>query len=307
MPKQPTKLAVQQPLTEADSTAAQHFRTWLNEVSAYMPIVGSGSPEGVVEARQYALYIDETSPQLPVKYFKMLAEVGGDRSRGWVSAAKLSALTVSGDATVTGGITADSLTVTDVYRNVASGEGDKFGTPSTSDFGWADMTAPINVRGVAATDPAWTQISTGPLYAYAFGVGDYVWQPFHVPHDIVPGSDIHFHVHWLPSGTDNNIVKWQFDYAYAKGFNQEAFDPTCETVTAEDFGPGVAYQHMVTESDAVTIPGLTEPDGIIYVRFGRVTNGGTNNTDTIFVLTADIHYQSTGMPATKNKSPNFYT
>lgn len=301
MAKAPTKLPAIFPLVDDSGLPEQVFREWTRTVSDAMPIVDSGSPEGVVDAAQYSLYIDESDSSAPTYYRKMLPEINGDTSRGWVDAATISALAVSG------GVTADSLTVTDVYRDVTSGEGDKFGTPASSDFGWADITAPISVRGVAATDPSWTQISTGPFYAFAFGVGDYVWQPFHVPHDIVPGSDVHFHVHWLPSGTDSNTVKWQFDYAYAKGFNQEAFDPAGASVTAEQAGPGVAYQHMVTESDAVTISGLTEPDGIIYVRFGRVTNGGTDNTDTIYVLTADIHYQSTGMPATKNKAPNFYT
>lgn len=300
MSQAPTKYPNVTPLVESDGTPSQTFRQWEQRVSNSVPIVGTGTPEGVLEAPQYAQYVDETDSQLPVKYVKMLAEVGGDRKKGWISAIAL-------DQLVAEGVTSDSLTVTDLYRPVVSGEGNKFGTPSSSDFGWADITAPISVRGVAATDPSWSRISTGPFYAFAFGVGDYVWQPFHVPHDIVPGSDVHFHVHWLPSGTNSNTVKWQFDYTYAKGFNQGAFDPNGNSVTVEQAGPGVAYQHMVAETAAVTIPGLTEPDGIIYVRFGRITNGGTDNTDTIFVLTADIHYQSTGLVATKNKAPNFYT
>jgi hypothetical protein len=62
---------------------------------------------------------------------------------------------------------------------------------------------------------------------------------------------------------------------------------------------------MVTETEAITIAGLTEPDGILYLHLSRITNGGTNNTDTIFVTTADVHYQSTNMPTT-GKAPGFY-
>ena len=72
----------------------------------------------------------------------------------------------------------------------------------------------------------------------------------------------------------------------------------------EQSPPGVAYQHMITESDAISISGL-EPDGILYLKIARITNGGVNNTNDIFVLTADVHYQSTDS-ATPNRSPNFW-
>ena len=152
--------------------------------------------------------------------------------------------------------------------------------PETDDFGWRDITGSIELRGVAATDPVWTQIGATNFYAYAFGLDDIVWMNFHIPHDIVPNGLVYFHTHWFTDGTDTASVKWQFDYTYAKGFNQAAFDfasPT--TVTAEQAGPGVQYQHMVTETVGQQIAGLTEPDGIIQLRLSRITNGGTNNTD----------------------------
>ena len=92
---------------------------------------------------------------------------------------------------------------------------------------------------------------------------------------------------------------------YARGFNQDAFNTAGTSVTAEEAGPGTAWQHMVTETAGVTVTNLDEPDGIVYTRISRITNGGTDNTDDIFVLTADLHYQSTGMP-TLNKAPTFY-
>ena len=177
--------------------------------------------------------------------------------------------------------------------------------PGSDHFGWRDITAEVTVRGVGASDPTWSQIGSGPFYAFKFAVGDECWFSFHIPHDIAPHCRIHFHTHWLAGGTDVNPVKWQFDYTYARGFNQEAFDPTGSTITAEEPGAGVAYQHMVTESEAVYIPTLTEPDGIIKARVARVANGATDNTDDIFMLTSDIHYQSTD-ECTFDKAPNFY-
>ena len=185
-------------------------------------------------------------------------------------------------------------------------ESSKYLYPETDRFGWRDITGEVQTRGVGATDPAWTQIGSGPFSAYAFALNDVCWMAFHVPHDIVPNTDIHLHTHWLSDGTDTEAVRWEYTYTYAKGFNQAAFDTTGTTVTAEEAASGTAYQHMVTETAAITISGLSEPDGIVYVRIRRVTNGGTDNTDTIFMLTSDVHYQSTDQ-STFGKAPNFYT
>ena len=189
----------------------------------------------------------------------------------------------------------------DVDRNVEKGDGQTI----NGDFGWEDITSEITVRGVGGTNPPWAQVGAGPFRAYNFGVNDECWMAFHIPHDIVPSSDLFLHTHWFGDGTNTNIVKWQYTYTYAKGFVQEAFDPTGTVITAEEAANATAYQHQITETAAITIPTLTEPDGLVYVHIKRVTNGGTDNTDNIFVLTSDIHYQSTGIK-TMNKAPDFY-
>jgi len=185
-----------------------------------------------------------------------------------------------------------------------TGKGVRLGDTTSNDWGWRDITGQILSRGVGATDPAWTQVGAGTQYAYAFALNDIAWIKYHVPHDYVPGSSFHLHVHWFPSGTNANIVKWSWDYTYAKGFNQGAFDATGTTITAQEAGPGVALQHMVTETVAIDA-GITEPDGHIMVALTRVANGGTDNTDTIYVIDADVHYQSTNL-ATVGKAPSFY-
>jgi len=82
---------------------------------------------------------------------------------------------------------------------------------------------------------------------------------------------------------------------------------TANTVTATQ-AAGAPYTHMVTETSAVTIPGLTEPDGMIYFRLRRISNTTSPVADQaagVFLVTSDLHYQSTNM-ATKQRSPNFY-
>lgn len=186
-----------------------------------------------------------------------------------------------------------------------SGYGIKLNNASPA-FGWKDITSSIEVRGTGSAAPTWSAW-LGNMYAYSFSatVLQECWQTYHIPHDYVPNTDIYFHAHWLTTGTNTGVVRWGFEYSHAKGHNQANF-PASTTVYAEQAGQGTAYRHMVTETLAVTIAGL-EPDSIILVRVIRdAVHANDTQTDAAFLLTADIHYQSTGI-ATKNKAPNFYT
>jgi len=79
------RLNVAQPIVEQDGTMAQPFRQFTQDASLSIPIVGSGSPEGVVEARQYSLYIDSTGSSGSIEYRKMQPDIGGDVTQGWVA------------------------------------------------------------------------------------------------------------------------------------------------------------------------------------------------------------------------------
>ena len=79
------RLNVAQPIVEPDGTMAQPFRQFTQDASLSIPIIGSGSPEGVVEARQYSLYIDSTGSTGSIEYRKMLPDIGGNTKQGWIA------------------------------------------------------------------------------------------------------------------------------------------------------------------------------------------------------------------------------
>jgi len=58
------KLNVAQPIIEPNGTMSQAFRQFTQEATLSIPIVGVGSPEGVIEAVQYSLYLDSTGALL---------------------------------------------------------------------------------------------------------------------------------------------------------------------------------------------------------------------------------------------------
>jgi hypothetical protein len=73
-----------QPIVDDSGKMAQAFRTWTLDASLSIPIVGTGSPEGVVEARQFQLYINSAGTAGLIEYRKMISEIGGDRKQGWI-------------------------------------------------------------------------------------------------------------------------------------------------------------------------------------------------------------------------------
>tara|TARA_R110002049_G_scaffold160968_1_gene325949 strand:+ start:616 stop:870 length:255 start_codon:yes stop_codon:yes gene_type:complete len=79
------RLNAAQPIVESDGTMAQPFRQFTQDASLSIPIVGAGSPEGVIEARQYSLYINSTGISGSIEYRKMLPSIGGDVTQGWIA------------------------------------------------------------------------------------------------------------------------------------------------------------------------------------------------------------------------------
>ena len=79
------RLNAAQPIVQPDGTMAQPFRQFTQDASLSIPIVGTGSPEGVIQARQYSLYINSTGTTGSIEYRKMLPQIGGDTTKGWVA------------------------------------------------------------------------------------------------------------------------------------------------------------------------------------------------------------------------------
>lgn len=173
--------------------------------------------------------------------------------------------------------------------------------------GWHDIVGVPRSRSTGGSNPVLSQVGTSAFWADKFAVNNETWFAYHILHDTVPGSAIYPHVHWLSDGVSVATVRWEFQIVVAKGHQQGAFNilaPT--TITVTQAPTGVAYTHMIAEIPA---PGFSsadiEVDSIVWIRVRRVTNGGVDNANGIFMLLSDLHYQSNGSP-TKNKSPNFY-
>ena len=73
------------PILNEDLTMDDAFRTWTNAVTRELLIIGSGSPEDVVDAIQGRQYMDEDGSTGSLMYRKRNADIGGNTKKGWIA------------------------------------------------------------------------------------------------------------------------------------------------------------------------------------------------------------------------------
>ena len=81
---QQTPPSADRPFLEEDLTPSEQSRSWINAVTLSIPIIGTGSPEGVVEAQQRQTYLDEAGTDNTTSYIKRVNDIAGDKTMGWV-------------------------------------------------------------------------------------------------------------------------------------------------------------------------------------------------------------------------------
>lgn len=79
-----TGLPVTRPIVGGDGILTQEARSYFTTLTNRSMIVGNGSPAGIVEAEQGALYLDEDGATGAILYVKSVDSVSGDKAGGWV-------------------------------------------------------------------------------------------------------------------------------------------------------------------------------------------------------------------------------
>lgn len=72
------------PITRENGSMEDAFRTFVNQVALLGIIPGTGSPEGVIDAGQTQLYMDDAGAAGSVLYIKRDTDIGGDTTQGWI-------------------------------------------------------------------------------------------------------------------------------------------------------------------------------------------------------------------------------
>lgn len=74
-----------EPIVDEQGCMTDNFQRWINLIVNTDLIINSGSPEGVVEATVGRLYMDDTGSTGSILYIKKLADISGDRTKGWLT------------------------------------------------------------------------------------------------------------------------------------------------------------------------------------------------------------------------------
>ena len=62
----------------------QEARTWVQTINDRTLIIDAGSPEGAIEAPIGSEYMDSAGTASNIKYIKRDADIGGDKTQGWI-------------------------------------------------------------------------------------------------------------------------------------------------------------------------------------------------------------------------------
>ena len=79
-----TSLSVDRPIVEEDGSLTPQSRTYFRTLTVQALIIGTGSPEGVVTAEEGASYQDRDGVTGTIRYAKIVNDIAGDKTMGWV-------------------------------------------------------------------------------------------------------------------------------------------------------------------------------------------------------------------------------
>tara|TARA_R110000851_G_scaffold131814_1_gene266063 strand:- start:584 stop:844 length:261 start_codon:yes stop_codon:yes gene_type:complete len=67
-----------------DGSLQPAFQLFAQSLADRATIIGTGSPESVIEANKGALYMDDAGTAGSILYIKRDADIAGDKTQGWI-------------------------------------------------------------------------------------------------------------------------------------------------------------------------------------------------------------------------------
>ena len=177
--------------------------------------------------------------------------------------------------------------------------------------GWADIVSEFFTRSGPAS-PGVSQFRGG-IYLLEFSDTDTLeaFANFHIPHAYKPNTMIYPHVHFSVQSNNAGVVRWGFEYTFARRHDSTGLRvfPATSTIYIDFTVPAnSAYTHFVAEAPQnAGIPGTDiEVDGMVLARvFREPTHPNDTFVGSVWAITSDLHIE-VDRHATPNRAPNFY-
>ena len=154
----------------------------------------------------------------------------------------------------------------------------------------------INIPGLAlgpgASPPdKITILGSGNIRAYGFD-GNATTEELHgsteILHGYVEGSNISFHVHWMPTTADSGNVKWQLEYSW---YNTDEVAPNPTIISVVQSTSSTAWKPLKGIFPAIDGTGKRIQSDFVFRLFRDPTDGeDTYNSHDAALLQVGFHY-----------------
>jgi hypothetical protein len=167
---------------------------------------------------------------------------------------------------------------------------------------WDDEKAPIaGVRLPASGAPTWTAYKGSQVLSFAGNATNTIYFTAQLPHQYHEGSDIDFHIHYVPEDNTAGNHRWVFTHSWASV--NTAF-PTETTVTTLLATPEVTDQHTIGAITAAITGTGKNVSSVLLCSLART--GGhaddTYNAKAIYLISFDFHVQKDAEGSLKRTS-----
>lgn len=109
-------------------------------------------------------------------------------------------------------------------------------------------------------------------------------------HKYKHGTDLLFHVHWLPDGTNTGDVVWCLEYTPLTTINGTFTTTTTDCTT--DTADGIAYKHQIRGGITIDGSAINGVSSMMLFQLCRdADNPSDNLTDEAVLIEGDFHYQ----------------
>ncbi len=182
------------------------------------------------------------------------------------------------------------------FGNIAGGNFSEFETDGTLVFNgnatvWDDQQVDISsVRLPVSGAPTWVAYKGGQVLSFSGSQDNVIYFTAQLSHRIKTGSNIEFHIHYVPEDNTAGNARWVFTHSWS---NAGAAFPSETTVIQLLATPEITDQHVLGDI-ATTITGTGKTISSILIC--SLTRTGTHGDDTydskaIYLTALDFHFE----------------
>ena len=134
---------------------------------------------------------------------------------------------------------------------------------------------------------------SGNIRGRSFGANqiNQVWGGDEIIHRYVEGTDLKFHVHWMPTTDAAGVVVWNLEYTWYNAETQTVVVPAPQIISISQEAGGVAWVPKVVEFPAIDGAGMKIGSHFKFRFFRDPGNVQDTYPDGAAIDSLGVHYQ----------------